>query len=75
MSMKRKFTCRICHAVISQDRYNLTLKLERQDFPGVSQWQSSTPVCLETICDSCQARIVIGIKMVVDSLVEEFEHG
>jgi hypothetical protein len=52
-----KFNCKICEKEISQDRYNVKLEYERQDFPGESDWTKSVLYPQENVCSSCFGKI------------------
>ena len=50
--------CSFCDEIIHQDRYNIALTLERQDFPGKSNWQKSVDSYKEDVCPKCEQKIV-----------------
>lgn len=74
MTGKRKtdpILCRFHGTPINQDRFNIGLELERQDFPGKSEWQKSTEFYLENVCPKCYSTLNNVFRFVVKKLMED----
>ncbi len=54
--------CKFCEEEIIQDRYNLRLEWERQDFPNESDWQKSSLFPNENVCGNCFDKITKYIE-------------
>lgn len=45
--------CSFCGNEIRRDRFNFVLKIERQDIPRKSNWQTSYESAREDVCAKC----------------------
>lgn len=57
-----------CKSDIKQDRYCISLGLERQDFPLETKWQKNTEVYLENVCSKCEQKIVDNFRSFIRTL-------
>ena len=60
--------CQFCEKEITRDLYNLSLDLERQDFPEESEWSKSTYDYRENICLKCANLIMSQYSALINHL-------
>jgi hypothetical protein len=65
----KKVNCKLCGKEIVTDRCNVNFKIERQDFPFETNWQSSSDFNLHDICFSCYRRLLTVLRLEQDKIM------
>jgi hypothetical protein len=60
--------CSFCGNEIKRDRYNLTLKIERQDHPPSGNWSKGYDFPREDICKDCVKEITRYYGHILDNI-------
>ena len=69
--LKKELTCKLCPEKIVQDRCNVNFKIERQDFPFETEWQSSSDFFLHDICFGCYERLLKALRSEKDKIISQ----
>ncbi|OLS26719.1 MAG: hypothetical protein HeimC3_08210 [Candidatus Heimdallarchaeota archaeon LC_3] len=60
--------CSICENEITRDRYNIALRIERQNIALNEQWNESWELPRENLCDNCFDKILGYLQAILNNL-------
>ena len=60
--------CHFCEEEITSDRYEFSLKGQRQDFPPDGEWQNASETFVSDCCSTCYNKVAMYYRGMVGAM-------